>query len=310
MNNLRDILEDYLSMREYFGFSIRIYRSNLQRFMDFMQDKRASHITAKLAVEWASGGEMAHPIAAINKMSMLRGFAKYLHAIDTRHEVPGAHLLPFTHRRKRQHIYTRQELSRLMAEAERLPSTNGMRGQTYATLLGLLWVSGMRISEALNLNREDVDLDNAVLFVHKAKLEKSRVLPIHSTTADALRKYAVRRDTAFPKAQTTAFFLTGYGKRPERAMAEITFAEISRKTGLRTITDRTGPRLHDFRHTFVVNALVSLYRKKVDVDWHLHPLAVYLGHIGPSSLYWYLSAIPELMELARKRLENKLGDLP
>lgn len=174
-------------------------------------------------------------------------------------------------------------------------------------MFGLLSVTGLRISEALNLDRNDVDLQNNVLIIRQSKYEKSRLVPIHPSTSKALWVYAHRRDQVFRTRRSESFFVTVFGKRPTHGVVNATFIQLSRQTGLRGSTSRTGPRIHDMRHTFAVRTLMELYRSRGDVERGIHALSVYLGHTGPLSTYWYLSAVPQLMQLACRRIEGKGG---
>lgn len=310
MNHLQKALERYMDVRSALGFSSRTCRSSLINFVRYLDKEQAAYVTTDLALRWATKSGDAHPSWAVDRLVMVRGFAKHLQGIDSRNEVPPLRLLPCLRSRSRPYIYTDEEIARLLTAARNLPSRNGLRGLTYATLLGLLWVTGLRISEALNLSREDVDCDANLLRVRDSKFGKSRLVPVHPTTSATLRDYARLREVAFPAPMSPSFFVTGVGTRPTHAIINMTFIRLSREVGLRGECDRRGPRLHDIRHSFAVRTLVRLYREDLDVEWHLHLLAVCLGHVGVSSLYWYLSAVPALLDLARKRLESKLGDLP
>lgn len=310
MIRLRKTLEDYLATRQAFGFSNRTYASSLRDCVAFLTKQGATYVTTETALRWATKSGAVGASWSIDRLVMVRGFAKYLRGIDGRSEVPPLRLLPYVRSRRQPYIYTQQEIQTLMEAARSLSSPKGLRGLTYYTLLGLFWASGMRISEVLNLDRTDVDFREAVLTIHSSKFGKSRLVPVDRATIDALEHYAKRRNTAFPRIQSPSFFLTDIGTRPTRTIVEMTFVRLCRQVGIRGKDDPEGPRIHDIRHAFAVRTLIRLYRADLNVDWYLHLLAVYLGHVGVSSVYWYLSAVPELMELARRRLESKLGDLP
>jgi integrase len=169
--------------------------------------------------------------------------------------------------------------------------------------LGLLAVAGLRISEARNLQTEDVDLEEGVLTIRGAKFGKSRLVPIHPSTRKVLSDYASRRDHCLPKRPAT-FFVSGRGTRLDGAEIRRTFYFLSRQIGLRGLSDSHGPRLHDFRHRFAVETLVQWYRSGQDVERRMPVLSTYLGHVHVADTYWYLSACPELMGLAVKRFED------
>jgi integrase len=212
-------------------------------------------------------------------------------------------LLPYRPERARPYLYSNEEIRKLLQEARRLPSAHGLRGPTYYSLLGLLAVTGLRISEARNLQTEDVDLKKGILTIRGSKFGKSRLVPIHPSTRKVLSNYASRRDLFLERMPTT-FFVSGRGTRLDGAEIRRTFYALSRQIGLRGPSDSHGPRLHDFRHRFAVETLVQWYRAGQDVERRLPALSTYLGHVHVADTYWYLSASPELMGLAVKRFED------
>ena len=244
---------------------------------------------------------------------MVRLFAEYRSAADPQTEVPPQKLLPDIYHRKPPYIYTDEQVLRLIEAARQLPSTvpftTGLRAQTYCTLFGLLTATGIRISEALALNREDTDLKQAVLTIRGTKFGKSRLVPIHKTTQQALRQYAHFRDSIYPRPKTQSFLVCERGTRLGYWGVLRTFVRLSRDIGLRGPSDSYGPRLHDFRHRFAVRTLIRWYREDVDVERHIQELSTFLGHVKVSDTYWYLSAVPELLQLAAARLESKKGEL-
>ena len=191
----------------------------------------------------------------------------------------------------------------MVVAAERLPGPNQFRAATYATLFGLLAVTGMRIGEALNLDRNDVDADQPFLTVYRGKNEKSRLVPLHATTHTKLMDYLRLRDKVCPKPNCRTFFISEQGSRLTHVTVSYWFIHISRQIGLRRPTDRVGPRIHDLRHRFAMNTILNWYRKDIDVEVHLPQLATYLGHGHVADTYWYISATPELLSLASKRLK-------
>jgi integrase/recombinase XerD len=180
----------------------------------------------------------------------------------------------------------------------------GLRAHTYATAFGLLAVTGMRISELVALENDDVDLRDGLLTLRHTKFGKSRCLPFHPTTRQALCAYVHLRDRGYPIPNSPSFFVSEQGTRLTHGTVRATFVQLSRQIGLRDPTDRHGPRLHDFRHRFAVQTLVRWYREDVDVERHLPELSTYLGQVKVSDTYWYLSATPELLGLATQRLEQ------
>jgi len=235
---------------------------------------------------------------------MVRRFAIWLSAFEPRTEIPPVGLLPHHYRRKLPHIYSDEEIEKLLRRTQELPSPKGLRARTYTTLFGLLVATGMRVNEALGLDRPDVDLERGILYIRRTKFGKSRYIPLHPSTVDALKKYAQARDRIFPAPVTPAFFVSERGRRITEWIARYTFAKLSQQLGLRAPAKGhgRGPRLHDMRHRFAARTLVHWYRAGLDVERELPKLATYLGHVHVNDTYWYLEAVPELLQLATDRL--------
>ena len=200
-------------------------------------------------------------------------------------------------------------MAQLIEAAQKIPSPKGLRAATYSTLFGLLAVTGMRLGEALGLDRQDVDLDQGLLKVRQAKFNKSRWVPIHPTTqrkAPAVSSACETKSSLIPKAQASC--LSEQGTRLTDWIARHWFIRLSHQIGLRQPTDHHGPRIHDLRHRFVIQTLRHWYRTNKDVEAHLPELTTYIGHGHVSDTYWYISATPELLQLATERLERKHGE--
>lgn len=257
-------------------------------------------------MRWATQPTQAQPAQWANRLGMVRRFAQYRQAADSRTEVPAPELLPYHVQRPAPYIYSVDELNRLIGAARQLTSVTGLRPCTYATLFGLFAVTGMRTNEPLHLDNEHVDLEQGVLTIHGAKFGKSRFVPLHTSTRRALKLYALQRDRLCPNPQSSSFFLSERGTRVTEWSLRWTFVKLSREIGLRGPDDSRGPRLLDFRHRFAVNTLINWYQAGVDVERHLPELATYLGHEHITDTYWYLTAVPELMHLAARRMEHKV----
>jgi integrase len=240
---------------------------------------------------------------------MVRGFAAWLSAFDPRTEVPPKRLLHARHRRNRPYIFTDQEIERLMTETARLPSSTGLRALTHTTLIALLAATGLRPGEALALDLADVDLVNGVLSIRQTKFGKSRFVPIKSSTCVALAEYAERRNELCPRRPTERFLVSERGTQLHDSAVRRTFAKVSCAIGLRAATGgrRTGrgPRLQDLRHTFATRKLIEWYRAGLDVERELPKLTTYLGHVDVGHTYWYIEAVPELLELATEYMSER-----
>lgn len=304
MSELGVALEEYLAVRRALGFKLRLAGRLLQRFVDFADLEGATVITVELALQWATQPAQAQPAQWANRLGMVRRFAQYRRAVDLRTEVPSPDLLPYRYRRPAPYLYSDDEVLRLIRAARQLSFVTGLRPHTYATLFGLLTVTGMRTNEPLQLDREDVDLSHGVLTVRGAKFGKSRYVPIHASTQRVLRRYTTLRDRLCVNPQSSSFFVAEGGTRVTEWSLRWTFVKLSHEVGLRGPADSHGPRLLDFRHRFAVNTLIRWYRAGIDVEQHLPELATYLGHAHITDTYWYLTAVPELMHLAARRLER------
>jgi integrase/recombinase XerD len=207
-------------------------------------------------------------------------------------------------------MYSDQEVRQLLVAAAALPPRASLRGATYRCLFGLLAVTGLRISEAISLEPQDVDLEHGVLTIRGAKFGKSRLVPLHASTIRVLTHYARRRDRYLGTSRAPRFLVNDQGRTLESSNVRRTFYRLSRQIGLRGPTDRHGPRLHDFRHRFAVRTLMRWYRSGQDSERRLPVLSTYLGHGHISDTYWYLSAHPQLMGLAKRRLEKRWENWP
>src|SRR6267143_5559843 len=304
MKTLPQVLEDYLTLRRAMGFKLSEAGTLLPQFVAYLAQRGHTFITTAEAVEWAPQPQHVQPAEWARRLRWVRGFARYHHAIDPRTEIPPPALLPYRPQRRVPYLYSEAEIAQLLAAASRLPSALGLRAATYTTVFGLLVVTGMRISELVGLDNNDCDLDDGLLTIRHSKFGKSRCLPLHLTTQQALRQYVKRRDHIYAIPKSPSFFVSEHGRRLPACTVRATFVKLSREIGLRGPHDSHGPRMHDFRHRFAVQTLVRWYQEDVDVERHLHELSTYLGHVKVSDTYWYLSATPELLGLAAGRLEQ------
>lgn len=312
MSALRDALSDYLNTRRALGTQLGWPESSLRRFVDFVEGQGTEFVTTDLALRWATQSVGVQRATLARRLGIVRGFATFLQATDARTQIPAPRLLPGTQHRPTPHIYTDREIADLMAAADRLRSRSGLRRATFRTLLGLLAATGLRPGEALALDSDDVDLVGGVLAVRESKFGKSRFVPVEDTARAALAAYASFRDTVRPSRDTPAFLVTERGKRVPPHVARNTFAKLCQAVGLRQRRHRyrigRGPRLQDVRHTFATRRLVEWYRAGLDVERLMPRLATYLGHGSTVNTYWYIQAVPELLQLATERLEAGRGD--
>lgn len=300
MSGLTDHVHDYLTMRRSLGFKLVFEGHVLPQLAAHVEAAGASTVTTELAIAWAGiPGDHVLPISLAHRLGAARGFARYLRTIDGIAEIPPTGVWPGTTPRPQPYIWTHDEIRRLL-DAARLLSP--LRAVTHETLFGLLAATGMRIGEAIGLDRRDIDVDAAVITIRDAKFGRTRLVPIHRSTGAALAAYTARRNALSPDTTATAFFVTTTGTPLRYGGVRQVFNELTAAIGLRTPTSR--PRVHDLRHTFAVRTLIDWHRAGVDIDGRLPVLSTYLGHVNPSGTYWYLTAAPELMELAAARLNR------
>lgn len=309
MTTIQKAVEDYLAMRQGLGYKLRSHIPALRDFAAFLKRKSASYITVNLALNWVQEYAHGHPANRAAHLVFVRGFAHFWSATDPRTEVPPEGLLPFRYSRKAPYIYTEKEIRALINAARHIGPANGLARWTYSTILGLLAATGLRISEALRLHRDDVDSTNGVLTIRLTKFKKSRLVPLHSSTTEALRQYARRRDSLYPWLTTPHFFVSARRGPLSYVTIYLAFIKVSCQIGLRRTGDHSGPRMHDLRHRFAVATLMDWYRRGLNVEQHLPTLSTYLGHTDVTDTYWYLSAVPELLSLTAKRLQKRWEDL-
>jgi integrase len=312
MNTLRQAVQAYLSLRRALGFKLVETGKGLLDFVTFMEQHRAPCITQALALAWAQQPVNVQPAHWAQRLSFVRGFARYRSASDPRTEIPAQGLLPFQPKRARPYLYSEKEIKRLLDAARKMPHHHG-RGallpRVYYCLFGLLSVSGLRLGEARNLELHDVDLKAAVLTVRGTKFGKTRLVPVHTSTCKVLADYIARREHHFAGRAVSSFlFVSNSGNRLDGGSIHRTFYALSRQIGLRGATDSHGPRLHDFRHRFATQTLVNWYRSEQDPERRLPVLSAYLGHVHVADTHWYLENTPELMREAMRRLEQRWED--
>lgn len=306
MTRLRQALTDYLAMRRALGYQLARAEKLLGQFLTYLEDLGETRVRTDTALAWATLPTGTNPSGwASKRLSAVRGFAAHLHTIDPATEVPPSDLLRCRARRATPYLYTDEEVDAVIAAAATLRTSH--RVATYQTLIGLLVVTGMRVGEAIALDRDDFDVGHGVLTVRRGKFGKSRELPLHLSAVTAVDQYLHRDDRPRPAARTSALLVSTAGTRLLVCNVQQTFQTVVRRAGLKPHSAACRPRLHDVRHRFAVCTLLDAYRQGQDPDARLSRLSTYLGHVDPKSTYWYLSAAPELLQLAGDRLQRHLG---
>jgi integrase/recombinase XerD len=301
MSTLGEHVEQYLQIRRAVGFKLRSEEHLLAEFVTFAEHAGDMTVRTETALVWARRPGGNHNYLS-RRLRAVRSFARYLHAVDPACEVPSIELLRASKYRPAPYLYSPQEILALMTAARDLDPP--LRAATMETIIGLLACTGLRIGEALRLDREDVDPVAQTLTVRDSKFGKSREVLLHPSTVRALASYGEIRDRLCPHPATCSWFVTTRGTRPAHPTIYQPFRALLKQAGL---TDPASPRRvrpHDLRHSFAVNTLLGWYRDGGDVAARMPLLSTYLGHVDPAATYWYLSAAPELLALAADRLEQ------
>ena len=310
--SLQALVERYLVERGRLGFNLRRPAYALRSFARHVQSVgHRGPLTVEVMTDWArqdSHGS-TDPHTWARRLKQLRTFTRWLQQFEPRTEVPDEAIFGRLPERQAPHIYSEQEIVDLLAAARRLGPTPGLRGIVFETLFGLIACSGLRVSEALALRNVNVDLKYGLLTVHQTKFGKSRQVPMHPSTVEALRRYRWMRDLSGESAQEDApFFVGTRGRRRGLPLGDrqvhLIFADLRRQLGWRNRGAHHAPRIHDLRHTFVVRRILLWQSQGVDIDQAMLALSTYVGHVKVTNTYWYLSAVPELMALAAGRFES------
>lgn len=302
MSVLDGKLEEYLAVRRAMGYKMERHEKLLAQFAGYLAGHGETAVTIENALAWATLPASARPRWHALRLSAVRGFAAWLNAADAAHEVPPRRLIPYGSRAVVPYLYTDQEITALAREAGQL--SGRLRAATFQTLIRLLAVTGMRVGEAISLDRGDYDPDAGVLTVRDTKFGKSRHLPLHPTAVTGLNAYLELCGQLMPTPQAPALLLTARGCRLRYERVWRIFHDLTISAGMKPRTPACRPRIHDLRHSFAVATLLGWHRAGADVQAMLPRLSAYLGHADPRHTYAYLSAAPELLALAADRLQS------
>ena len=310
--SLQARVERYLLERRRLGFSLRSPAYSLRSFVRYLQAVgHRGPLTMEVMADWArrdSHGS-SDPHTWARRLKHLRSFTRWLQQFEPRTEVPDNTIFGCLPERQAPHIYSQPEIVDLLAAARRLAPASTLRAIVFETLFGLIASVGMRISEALSLRNEDVDLRRGMLTIRQAKFGKSRQVPMHPSTVEALRHYRWTRDLAGESAAPdAAFFIGTRGRRRGLPLGtrqvHRVFVDLRQQLGWCNRGAHHAPRIHDLRHTFIVRRIVQWQAQGMDVDQAMLSLSTYVGHASVSNTYWYLSAVPELMAVAAGRFAS------
>jgi integrase len=296
-------VNEYLKKQRRAGFALSIPGQQLLGFARFAdRSGYRGPLTVNLASRWALANRRGLALTAARRIELLRSFARYCQLFDPKTEIPPIRLFGPGHRRLTPHIYTMQEIRALVAASAHLYPANGLRPVTCAMIFGLLCATGLRISEATALQRQDVDLQRGILHIRNTKFGKSRLVPLHPSTTRALRRYVCRRDQNASSPATAAFFTFDHGQPARARNLQYAFRCLRFQLGWRSRGGHPAPRIHDLRHSFVCRCLQRWYKENADIDRNILALSTYIGHAKITDTYWYVTATPELMAIAARRL--------
>lgn len=286
---LVDVVERYLATRRALGFQLRVQGARLRKFAVFAHQRGDDHVRRQTVLDWAALAPT--PLTRDEWLQDVVRFARYARAENRAHEVPPYRIFATMRRRRKPYIFTTEEIAALLEAARQLGPCDSLRPHTYYTLLGLLAATGLRISEALNLRFDDITDDG--LLIRESKFHKSRLVPLHATTARALDRYLDRRQRV--GGADPHIFISLAGGRASRAQVLRTFWDLLASIGLYPGRVARRPRLHDLRFTFAVRALEGSPEGRNQIGPHAVALATYMGHATVEFNYWYLEGTPRLM---------------
>jgi integrase len=302
--------DNFLNERRQLGFGLSTLGYaviSFARYIDALNNQEP--LTVEIMADWArqDKGNSGEPSTWARRLKNLRSFCRYLQQFEPRTEVPDDSIFGRIDQRLAPHIYSEQEIIDLLAAARHLGPSPGLRGVTYEALFGLIASTGLRVSEAAHLLDTDVDLKCGMITIRQSKFAKSRQVPMHPSTTEALRQYRSQRNSYIEVTDETPFFV---GTRGQLLGHGLSLRQVSRVfIGLRDHLGwinrgaHDGPRIHDLRHTFIVRRLMLWHAQGVDVDPQMLALSTYVGHAKITNTYWYLTGVPELMAVAAAKFE-------
>jgi site-specific recombinase XerD len=296
-------MKRHLQLRRSLGYELRTAEIALDQFDAYAAAAfpDSQKVTRAMITGYLQKISGLNPVTRHSQLSVLRQFCRFLFQLDPENYIPEGHLLPAAKSDFQPHIYTLNEVVQLMDAARRLPPTGSLRPHTYATLIGLLWASGLRGGELVRLNLEDVDLDKGVLHVRQTKNFKSRLVPLTDSARIALLAYRdVRARLGMVQHPQSPFFINERKHRCARRTVIGTFRMLTRRLGLTSAYGRE-PRLHDLRHTWATRCLAGVYKTGQDPNAALPVLATYLGHVNIACTTIYLHPATELLVQAGTR---------
>jgi integrase len=303
--------DNYLNERRQLGFGLRSIDYAIKSFARYVDDLgNHESLTVEVMADWArrDKGNSNKPATWARRLIKIRMFARYLQQFEPNTEVPDDTIFGRIGQRLAPHIYSDQEIVDLLAAARRLGPPRGLRGATYEALFGLIASAGLRVSEAVHLQDADVDLKSGMLTIRRTKFAKSRQVPLHPSTTDALKRYRSLRNHHVEITDETPFLVGTRGRRRGYGLSlrqvHRVFVGLRDQMGWHNRGAQDGPRIHQLRHTFIVRRVMLWHTQGVDVDQAMLAPSTYVGHAMVTNTYWYLTGVPELMAVAAAKFES------
>jgi integrase/recombinase XerD len=299
------LVNEYVAYRRKLGFALTSDAELLLNFAKFAE--KVCHegpLTTELASQWAQTSIRHTPMTWADRIQRLRGFARYCQRYHALTEIPPRQLFGVASRRLVPHIFTQDEMETLLTEANSLRPKGKLRPITCRTLFGLLASTGLRIAEASNLTRADVDLHEGLLTIREAKRHKQRLVPLHSTTVEELRAYIQQRDRIVSKTSLPNFFIFDSETPADPQRMSQALCYLCRKMDWKTRGEHRRFRMYDFRHYFIVHSFLQFHERGINLHRAVLQLSTYVGHSDVSSTYWYVTGIPEWMNIAAARFRT------
>ncbi len=305
-NRITRQIEEYITYKQSLGYMIKIESQELRRFSKYTRDiGYYGPLTAALSMRWASLDSNFSRKYMARRLEIIHTFAVYISAFDQEAQVPQTGVFGKAHIRTNPYIYTDNEVMSLIHHANSLHSPDGLRAYTVAVAIGLLYATGIRVSELTDLRMTDVRTEEGYLFIRNSKFKKDRIVPLHYTTIYKLTEYrAFVESKTGVRSDDDYLFVTSYAHRFNTRAFEYAFSLI--RPRVFTATSKM-PRLYDLRHTFACNTVKRWHEAGEDVNQKLYLLSMYMGHVKPTDTYWYLSATPELLDIAARKFEGRFG---
>lgn len=287
---LKDEINSYVEMKRAMGFKYQTQNYLLQSYSQFAEHLGETAVHSQTVIEWAGMAPSSHQKR--NRLLTVRQFSIAMQPENNQYEIPPADVFGHkSEKRKTPYLFSSEDISQLLITASQLKPEGTIRPKTYTTLFALLSATGLRSCEAIRLNMDDITTDG--LLIKSTKFRKDRLVPIHTSTRQALKEYV--KDRSQLSCLEPALFVSNNGNRLCYSTIIRIYLQLMRTIGLRDKPGKPGPRLHDLRHSFAVRSLEQCNGTRAEISRHITALSTYMGHAHVSDTYWYLQATPLLM---------------